>query len=316
MFIRKSYKINDISVSRIGHENGAYMEIIPELGAMVYQICLGDGSPSVYTILKNDSHVELSENPWFRGRILFPFNDRIPGGKYKYDDIEYQLPINSDEDNSSIHGLVYNRVFTESECELSDNSAKISFVYTIGKQDFISYPFSVELKVSYTITQKDFAVSYTVRNIDERTLPVALGWHPYFFLSSKVDELALRNDGKSYVEVDGLLNPTGEIKSLSATALDFSEGPELGGRELDIALTAAEDGRTFLKSKTHQLEIYFDPSLFPYTQFFIPPDRESIAIEPITGATNSFNIEGLGRIDLTAGEERRGSVKISLNRLA
>ena len=84
---------------------------------------------------------------------------------------------------------------------------------------------------------------------------------------------------------------------------------------MDIAFTASSEGKVFLENKTDKLEIFFDTDLFPFVQLFIPPGRKSIAIEPITAATNAFNIDGLGKIELKPGEERSGSVKISLNGL-
>ena len=43
---------------------------------------------------KADSDEEILLNPLFRGRLLFPFNDRIPNGKYYFDGREYSFPIN------------------------------------------------------------------------------------------------------------------------------------------------------------------------------------------------------------------------------
>ncbi len=312
MFEKKEYTIGPYRVSRLEHKDGPFLDIIPELGAMVYQVGLSNGNGRVLPILECDSANELINNPWFRGRILFPFNDRIPSGHYSFDGTEYQFPINSEEDQSSIHGLVYQREFSFVSWTEQENSASISYNISIDKTDYSYYPFSVDLTVVYTLGLSDFSICYTVVNRDEKSLPFALGWHPYFTLDTEINSLQLLCDGDSYVAVDADLNPTGEIVPVKGSDFDFSLMKEIGNGELDIALTSSDSGKTVLKDDKNSLELTFDRDLFSFIQLFTPPGRTSIAIEPISAATNSFNLHGLGKIVLCPREERSGSVSISL----
>ena len=313
MFKRKDYKVESLPVSRIEGPDGSFLDIIPQLGAMVFQIGLCDGKGNIKTILKSDSKEELLLNPWFRGRILFPFNDRIPGGKYSFEGVNYQLPINNEEDHSSIHGLIYNRAFDEFSVHLHEDRGEIIYLYSIKNTDFEFYPFSVKLIVQYILTENSLLIQYTIVNDDSVKLPVALGWHPYFALSEKADNLKLKTGGGSYVAVNESLNPTGEFPNVKGSPFDFSESSKIGNHEIDIALTSPVNGKTYLHDGKNELEIYFDRDFFPYVQLFIPPERDSIAIEPVTAATNSFNINGLGRIELKPGEKKSGLAKISLS---
>jgi len=315
MFRKEEYQIDQFTVCRIINDKGVFADIIPVLGAMVYQIGLLDEDGEVTIILESDSPAELESNPWFRGRILFPFNDRIPGGQYTFDGVDYQLPINEEEDGSSIHGLVYNKPFVVSEEILNDDSGSIKLSYTINADDFESYPFSVKLEVVYAISDSGFSVDYRICNCDDKALPVALGWHPYFSPGKAINSLRMKCGGGSFVEVDETLNPTGELVSVTGTDLDYHQFKELGDRELDIAFTLPSDGITLLNNESRTLELIFDAGFFPYVQLFTPPKRKSIAIEPVTAATNSFNIDGLGKMVLNSGERRSGSVKINLNHL-
>jgi galactose mutarotase-like enzyme len=45
---------------------------------------------------------------------------------------------------------------------------------------------------------------------------------------------------------------------------------------------------------------------------FIPPDRRSIALEPVTAATNSFNMPELGRMVLAPGQLVSGTISVGL----
>jgi aldose 1-epimerase len=313
MFFRSDYRIGNQNVCRIGNEKGVFFDIIPHLGAMVYQICLLDNQGDPESILQQDTEEELLSNPLFRGRILFPFNDRIPSGRYTFEGKEYQLPLNNAEDGSAIHGLVYNKPFTEQGCAFYPDRGEISFSFFIQKEDWECYPFSVELTVRYIISESEFSVHYTIENHGYEMAPVALGWHPYFTFKKPVDSLSLLAGNGEYVAVDRDLNPTGEILSARGCENDFSESALIGNQDLDLAYVKREKGESLLSDGNHQLKLYFDPLFFPYVQLFIPPGRQSIALEPITSATNAFNIPRLGRIDLPGGEKRSGRVTIHLS---
>lgn len=312
MFRRDKYKIGSYTLIRIYHECGSFVDIIPQLGAMVYQIGVADENGNIQSILACDTEKELTDNPWFRGRILFPFNDRIPSGTYTFEGCEYHLPINCEADQSAIHGLVYNREFTETQWVCTEDSGALSFLYSVDKKDYRGYPFSVDLKITYTLSAGDFSINFTVVNRDTKSLPFALGWHPYFTLGTPVDLNSMMCLSGSFVQIDKDLNPTGDIISVEATGYDFTEPRLLGDGELDIALTIPESGKTVLTGEKGSLKLTFDTELFSFIQLFTPPGRASIAIEPVTAATNSFNINGLGKIVLGPGEERSGSVKIRL----
>ncbi|MBN2655976.1 MAG: hypothetical protein JXR86_02875 [Spirochaetales bacterium] len=315
MYSKREYAIGQIQVVRISDDRGSFFDIIPGSGAMVYRISLPDGMGRGRDILRYDSPEDLEENPLYRGRVLFPFNDRIPGGRYSFDNREYFLPVNDESDHSSIHGLVYNKSFQETGIRLDESSGEISYQYRIGADDFESYPFPVELQVTYRISDAGFYVNYQFANCGSLKLPVALGWHPYFRLDGTVDDWSLHCGGGSFVAVDDRLNPTGEIHETGGTELDFTSPRKIEHRDLDIALTASPSGICSLENSTHKIILDFDRELFPFVQLFIPPERDSIAIEPITAATNSFNVNGLGRLELNPGEGREGSVRISLQSL-
>ncbi len=279
---------------------------------MVYQIALKDRNGQILTILESDNEEELTKNPWFRGRILFPFNDRIPEGKYNFREKEFQLSINNKDDGSAFHGLVYNQEFIEKSYIADSKRGEIRFSFLIKSGMFSGFPFSVSLDVRYSLRGNEFSVQYFIRNYENQNIPVALGWHPYFTLPGDTDNLELQAGGGEFIAVDNSLNPTGEILPVKRTEMDFIVSKKIGKKEIDIALTAAKSGKTLLTNGRDCLKLQFDRTLFPYLQLFIPPGRKSIAIEPVTSATNSFNIENLGKIVLKPGEEKIGFVIISL----
>ncbi len=113
--------------------NGEYAEIIPDLGATVNKLCLFTGN-KVKNILFCDEDNELHRNPLFRGRLLFPYNDAIPGGLYTFNNIQYAVDINSDVDNLAMHGFIYNKKFYTTEKECSEDNCSVSFQFTLDKK--------------------------------------------------------------------------------------------------------------------------------------------------------------------------------------
>ncbi|MBB6480719.1 aldose 1-epimerase [Spirochaeta isovalerica] len=312
MFKRSEYSAGKYKVVRLDNDKGSFVDIIPQLGAMIYRLALKTGKGEVKDILRYDSPGELESNPMYRGRVLFPFNDRIPGGKYCFNNSVFFLPINEVSDNSSIHGLVYDKFFDEIHCLIQSDYAELTYSFSISDEDWSGYPFSINLNVTYRLSEKGFETAYHIKNTGIQRLPVALGWHPYFKLGDKVDDWILTCGGGKYVAVDEQLIPTGEIKSVSGTSLDFTVPAAINDSELDIAFSNSVDGTISLSNGMEQLILEFDTSLFPFVQLYIPPERDSIAIEPITGATNSFNIENLGRLVLAPGETKSGRVVLRL----
>lgn len=244
--------------------------------------------------LRGDEETEFLENPKFRGRLLFPFNDRIPDAQYKFAGKTQKLSINCEEDGSAIHGLIYDK-----EMKLvsqTENSLELSVV--VSKEQ--GYPFSLSLNVLYTLSSAGIHLSFGVKNIGNEVAPFALGWHPYLKHTGSCNDWRVQLEGKTYVDVDEGLLPTGRTPFVAGTEFDFRSSTSIGEKELDLAISKSEDGLTVLSHGVSKL-VLKQSEEFPYVQFYIPEERDSIAIEPITAATDSFNRPALGRIDLEPG---------------
>lgn len=285
--------------------------IIPALGGTVYQISLKDNRGKVQPILAADAPEMLEANELFRGRILFPFNDRIPEAKYEYAGNSYQLPVNNDEDGSSIHGFLYNKAMNVIAKETDSESASVTLEYRFQKDEVQGYPFAVGIQINYQLNKQGFTIAWQVTNHGDIKAPFALGWHPYFTAGKKVDDSTLTMNSEKFVEVDKDLTPTRNIPSVEGTQFNFKNGTKLEGVELDIAVTAP-NGPITLQGEEYGIT-FKQSTNFPYVQLYTPENRESIAIEPITGATNSFNFHELGLLELNPNEQFQSKFEISVN---
>ena len=197
---------------------------------------------------------------------------------------------------------------------LEKNFASLTLRTTLEPGDYSGYPFSVSLEVEYRLEKSRFLMKFTITNKGDKTAPVALGWHPYFSLGGKIDDHRLLHRGTHFVAVDEKLIPTGELLPVEGSPFHFESNPVIGNRILDIALTACGEGQYSVSFKDKSLKLEYDPSFFTYTQLYTPDERMSIAVEPVSAATNAFNQPELGLIKLMPTEKRKAGVCIRLVR--
>lgn len=93
----------------------------------------------------------------FFGSTLAPWPNRLANHSYEFQGKRYQTP-NVDQDGNSNHGLVFNRAFEVNEH--SDDS--ISFGYKFGSDE--SYPFPIDLKITYQLFDSGLRVSAIATN--------------------------------------------------------------------------------------------------------------------------------------------------------
>jgi aldose 1-epimerase len=303
------------TVSLSDRQTGAACHVVPWLGGTVWHARLPRENGEVTDVLAGDAAEDLETNPEFRGRLLVPFNDRIPGGRYLAHGTEHELRMNEPESRSAIHGLVYDRPFSESSRGATDEAATLDLTYRISADEFAGYPFSLRVDARYRLSGRGLTLELEATNTGTAAAPVALGWHPYVAAPGGLEEVRLHCEAPAYVAVDDDLLPTGELPHTAGSAYDFNTPRRLGRTELDIALVRADRTdavETLVRRTDDTVSVLQSLPPFGYTQLFTPPARDAVAVEPITAATNAFNRPELGRIDLAPGRSVAGWVFLSV----
>lgn len=298
--------------------------IVDDAGGLVHQIRLVPSrsgqpsrSPSTMELLEPPADEELVGDPWFHGRVLCPFNDRIPNGLYRWGDRTLQLASNAPEDGSAIHGLVYSRrlatAFTGRARSDAGGAEGAMLRLETGWSDreYPGYPFALFVELSYLLTETTFTFEISTQNRGDAPAPVAFGWHPYFTLGVPVDEVSIQMNASEFIPVDDNLMPTGALQSVEGSSVDFRALRPIGDSAIDLALVTPRTGLTTLSSARGSIQIEIPSDPFRYIQLFTHPNRDSIAVEPVTAATNAFNRPELGLRVLGPGERLVGSVRIS-----
>jgi aldose 1-epimerase len=163
------------------------------------------------------------------------------------------------------------------------------------------YPFAYDCEVKYALhPRRLLEVETKIHNIGNIEMPIADGWHPYFQLGGKVDDWELNFPALSMVEFDSRLVPTGSLVPYQK----FKEPDRIGTTDLDncFFLKIHEFKPVCsLRNPVTNLAVHFytNPS-YSYLQIFIPPHRNSIAIENLSAPPDAFN-NGMGLITLQPG---------------
>jgi aldose 1-epimerase len=203
-----------------------------------------------------------------RGQVLAPWPNRLAGGRYEWDGEELQLPVNEVPTGSAIHGLVRWASWRAVERE----EARVLLEHVLHPQP--GYPFSVRLRVEYSLGPRGLAVRTQAENVGERPCPFGAGHHPY------------------------LRAPTGRVDDI------VLEGERVGERRLDE--TRHEPGGWRLE--VGERAVWADAA-WPWLQVFTGdlPDigRRGLAVEPMTCPPEAF-ATGEGVIRLEPGEHWSG----------
>jgi len=174
----------------------------------------------------------LKEHPYF-GAIVGRYANRIGKGRFVLDGVEYKLATNNGENH--LHGGIkgFDKVVWKAEdvrAESQKALVKMSYISEDGEE---GYPGNMACTVTYTLTKdNELKISYEAET--DKTTVVNLTNHSYWNLAGQGTgdilghELMLNAD--KYTPVDEGLIPTGEIRSVKDTPMDFTLPMSIGSR--------------------------------------------------------------------------------------
>ena len=271
--------------------HGDQSAVVTEVGAGLREYSLGDRE-----LLDGYPADELASSG--RGQLLLPWPNRIRDGVYRLDGREHRLPLNEAERGNAIHGLVRWSTWT-----VADRTAdRIVLAHVLHPQP--GYPFTLHLRVDYSLAPDGLSVRTTARNAGAESCPYGAGSHPYLAVTA-VDEAVLRLPARTVLESDERGIPVGS--SPVDGELDFRTPRPVGSVQLDHCFTDLErDADGLARVELDGTTLWVDES-YPYLMVFTGdalPDaerRRSIAVEPMSCAPNAF-ASGDGLVVLDPGE--------------
>jgi aldose 1-epimerase len=173
----------------------------------------------------------LAAPPYF-GATVGRYANRIAKGRFTLDGIEYILATNNGENH--LHGGIkgFDKVLWQAGTVRQEDGVGVKFVY-LSKDGEEGYPGNLNCTVTYMLTDKDeLKINYEAKT--DKPTPVNLTHHSYFNLAGQGNgdilghELMINAD--QYTPVDAGLIPTGEIRDVAGTPMDFTTPHTIGER--------------------------------------------------------------------------------------
>jgi len=201
---------------------------VPDRAGKLGDVVLGFDSLSGY----------LAKEPYF-GAIVGRVGNRIAKGRFTLDGKTYQLATNDGPNH--LHGGVrgFDKVVWDSEVIQGSVDPAVRFSY-LSKDGEEGYPGNCRVSVTYTLNSaNELRIDYSV-SADQDT-PVNVTNHSYFNLrgpgNGDVLGHILTLHASRYTPVDATLIPTGELKAVAGTPMDFTQPTPIGAHLLEVGGT-------------------------------------------------------------------------------
>ncbi len=211
-------------------DNGSMTVKIITYGAIVAEIHVPDRDGKKADVVLGFETLEgyLGSHPYF-GATVGRVANRIAKGTFTLDGKTYKLAVNNGP--NSLHGGL--KGFDKAVwnvAEASGRSVKLTYLSKDGEE---GYPGNLSVAVTYTLTP-DNALQIDGSATTDAPTPVNLTNHSYFNLagpaSGKILDHELRLFADDYTPGDDGFIPTGEIRSVKGTPLDFTSPTPIGSR--------------------------------------------------------------------------------------
>lgn len=230
---------------------------------------------------------------------LVPYSNRLGYRRFRWQGRDLTTQPNFDGSDHSLHGCAWLEawrvgMFDATRAEL-----------TLGHRADGHWPFTFDVVQTFELVPDALTVRLALTNIDARTQPVGLGWHPYF---------PKRSRSRLHVECSGRWEsdpatqlPTRHVTQAGIDAevrhLDFDhcfDGWRGGARLRDERFSLT------LTSSCERLVV------------FTPPTRDYFCVEPVSHVSDAIHMvtpEAHGLVALEAGQTLEAWMRLQVEPL-
>ncbi len=215
------------------NDNGMLVQIT-NYGARVVALWVPDNKGKFKDVVWGFDSIDayLNSSDIYCGPIVGRFGNRINKGQFFLNDSLYQLTINNN--GNHLHGGTSgfnSKVWNAKPFKIKGNDAlELTYYSSDGEE---GYPGNVVITVTYIVTQENELKLLYKATTDKPTIinPTS---HCYFNLTgtskNNILDHVLKINAKAFTPVEDGLIPTGEIKSLNGSPLDFRKPTAIGKR--------------------------------------------------------------------------------------
>jgi len=193
--------------------------LVPDRSGRLGDVVLGFDSLSAY----------VKDNPYF-GCLVGRYGNRIAKGQFAIDGTSYVLATNNGANH--LHGGVkgYDKVVWEAKEHRTGDGPSLELRYR-SRDGEEGYPGTLSAAVIYKVSEKNELIIRYQATTDKPTV-VNLTHHSYFNLAGSGTILGheLMINADRFTPVDSGLIPTGELRSVHGTPMDFTTSMAIGAR--------------------------------------------------------------------------------------
>lgn len=201
-------------------------------GAIIVSIRVPDRKGEFADIvLGHDTSDGYMPNPPYLGAVVGRYANRIANGTFTLDGKTYTLPKN--DGPNTLHGgtdKTFNKVIWDGKALKSKNG--VAFTYTSHDGDD-GFPGNLKIKVTYTLNnENELGIDYEATA--DKATPINVSQHSYFNLAGEGTSDILNHEvmlnADRFTPVDKTLIPTGELRPVKGTPMDFTKSTRVGER--------------------------------------------------------------------------------------
>jgi len=212
------------------NDNGFEVSITNYGGAITSIIAPDRTGNPADVVLGYETVEEYIEHPRFMGALIGRYANRIARGRFSLNGVEYQLAQNNGANH--LHGGIkaFHKVLWSGETETSAQEMALHLRY-LSRAGEENYPGNLTVQVDYVLNDhNELEVRYGATT-DKDTI-VNLTNHSYFNLAGAGSILnhQLLINADAFTPISEDLIPTGEIRNVEGTPLDFRRTQTIGSR--------------------------------------------------------------------------------------
>jgi aldose 1-epimerase len=281
-------------------DEGSGVEVWPALGCNTIRWQVRAGRKSRDLIYAPPA-ADLFERPTRGGvPVLFPFPNRIRGGRFTSQGRSYRLPLNDSTKENAIHGFAPRLPWHVLDHGADEVGAWVRAEFTSAgaNDERTNWPAQYQLILTIHLIGTALRYESEVWNPDNEPLPFGLGYHPYFVATP--DALIQTPAQSRWLLQESL--PTGDREPLPPN-LDLRDRRPFEGLALDDVYTDFPDvvpDRDGLVDRGRieypgagVLRVRTSPA-FRELVMFTPPHRQAVCLEPYTCPTDAVNLSNAG----------------------
>jgi aldose 1-epimerase len=244
----------DIFLYTLKNKNGIVVKIT-NYGGIITSILIPDLKGNMGDIVLGYDSLKgyLKATPYF-GAIVGRYANRIAKGIFVLDSKVYKLAINNG--NNSLHGGLkgFDKVVWDVQ-EIDDSTGTGLILTYKSKDGEEGYPGNLDVTVTYLLNSAD-ELRMTIEAKTDKPTPVNLCNHTYFNLGEANTDILghlLLINADRYTVVNAELIPTGELRRVAGTPMDFRKMHRIG--ELINMVKGGYDHNYVLIKKEKELKL-------------------------------------------------------------